>query len=100
MCVFNVCGMVLYVFGKFGCFVPVCVSLGSWGLWGVYSEIWERFSVCIWKQRGCVGLCVQELWSICILGLWDCVWVFFGWFMKQLYTWCFLRAYVSTGYLL
>lgn len=33
------------------------MSLGSWGLWGVYSEIRERFSVCIWKQRGCVGLC-------------------------------------------
>ena len=47
MCIFNVRGMVLYIFGKFGCFVPVCVSLGSWGLRGVYSEIWERFSVCI-----------------------------------------------------
>lgn len=27
MCIFNVCGMVLYIFGKFGCFVPVCVCL-------------------------------------------------------------------------
>ena len=69
MCIFNVRGMVLYIFGKFGCFVPVCVSLGSWGLRGVYSEIWERFSVCIWKQRGCIG-CVFRNCGVYVF--WDC----------------------------
>lgn len=35
--------------------------------------------MCVWKPVDCVGyVCVQESWSVCIPGLWDCIWVFFG----------------------
>ena len=87
------------VFDKNRLFVAVCVFefLGLLGY--VFWGMWE-FSLCVWKPVDGVGyVCVQESWSICILGLWDCIWVFFGLHMRQLCTWwaCVFRYSVCTS---
>lgn len=94
VCIFNVCGVVCLV--KLGC-LYLCMCLDIQGLWCVCSGRWERLSVYIWKQTGCVGLCVQELWSVYILGLWNYVWVFWG-VDHETTVELFLTVCVSVGY--